>query len=202
MRINWVGTLQWIHNIGHYIRQISLFKITNFLKPIKRVSHCSVTTLWCIQVDYHVTVYTRVKQCTFHLLISNGIAQNDMVLNILVIHHLVMITCISYETMITFAGLVSRISLQPLFMWHLFYATGGKWIHTNHYNDVIMTTYASQITSLALVYSTVYSDADQGKHQSSASLAFVWGIHRDRWTPRTKGQLRGKCFHLMKSSCD
>ena len=27
------------------------------------------------------------------------------------------------------------------------------------------------------------------------------GIHRDRWIPRTKGQLRGKCFHLMTSSC-
>ena len=50
-------------------------------------------------------------------------------------------------------------------------------------------------------YTTVYSDADQSKHQSSASLAFVWGIHRDRWIPRTKGQLRGKCFHLMTSSC-
>ena len=31
-------------------------------------------------------------------------------------------------------------------------------------------------------------------------MAFVWGIHRDRWIPRTKGQLRGKCFHLMRSS--
>ena len=39
------------------------------------------------------------------------------------------------------------------------------------------------------------------KHQSSASLAFVRGIHRDRGIPRTKGQLRGKCFHLMTSSC-
>ena len=68
-----------------------------------------------------------------------------------------------------------------------------------HYTDVIMTTMASQITSLTVVYSTVYSDADQRKHQSSASLAFVWGIHRDRWIPRTKGQLRGKCFHLMTS---
>ena len=27
----------------------------------------------------------------------------------------------------------------------------------------------------------------------------VWGIHRDRWIPRTKGQLRRKCFHLMTS---
>ena len=46
-----------------------------------------------------------------------------------------------------------------------------------HYGDVIMI--ASQITSLTIVYSTVYSaDADQRKHQSSASLAFVRGIHR------------------------
>ena len=41
-----------------------------------------------------------------------------------------------------------------------------------------MTTMASQITSLTVVYSIVYSGADQRKHQSSASLAFVWGIHR------------------------
>ena len=37
---------------------------------------------------------------------------------------------------------------------------------------------ASQITSLTIVYSAVYSGADQRKHQSSASLAFVWGIPR------------------------
>ena len=59
---------------------------------------------------------------------------------------------------------------------------------SNHYTDVVMTTMAPQITSLAVVYSIVYSGADQRKHQSSASLAFVWGIHRDRWIPRTKGQ--------------
>ena len=47
-----------------------------------------------------------------------------------------------------------------------------------HYNGVIMGAMASQITSLTIVYSTVYSGADQRKHQSSASLAFVWGIHR------------------------
>ena len=71
----------------------------------------------------------------------------------------------------------------------------------SHYIDVIMTTMASQINSLTVVCSTAYSDADQRKHQSSAWLAFVWGIHRDRWIPRTKGQLHGKCFHLMTSSC-
>ena len=41
-----------------------------------------------------------------------------------------------------------------------------------------MGSIASQITSLTIVYSTVYSDADQKKNQSCASLAFVRGIHR------------------------
>ena len=41
-----------------------------------------------------------------------------------------------------------------------------------------MGAMASQITSITIVYSTFYSGADQSKHQSSASLAFVWGIHR------------------------
>ena len=41
-----------------------------------------------------------------------------------------------------------------------------------------MSAMASQITSLTIVYSSVYSGADQRKHQSSASLAFVRGIHQ------------------------
>ena len=49
-----------------------------------------------------------------------------------------------------------------------------------HYGDVTMGVLASKITSLTIVYTTVHSDTDQRKHQSSASLAFVWGIH---WWP-------------------
>ena len=49
---------------------------------------------------------------------------------------------------------------------------------TNHCNDVIMGVIASKITSLTIVYLTVYSGADQRKYQSSVSLAFVRGIHR------------------------
>ena len=47
-----------------------------------------------------------------------------------------------------------------------------------HHTDVIMGAIASQITSLTIVYSTIYSDADQRKHQSSVSLAFVREIHQ------------------------
>ena len=47
-----------------------------------------------------------------------------------------------------------------------------------HYDDVRMGAIASQITSLAIVYSAFYSGVDQRKRQSSASLAFVREIHR------------------------
>ena len=62
----------------------------------------------------------------------------------------------------------------------IFTTAGTRWLTTIAYlyNDVIMDTIASQITSLTIVYSTVYSGADKRKHESSASLAFVWGIHR------------------------
>ena len=45
-----------------------------------------------------------------------------------------------------------------------------------HYNDVILGAIASQITSLTIVYSTVYSVADQRKHENSASLA-LWPVN-------------------------
>ena len=54
----------------------------------------------------------------------------------------------------------------------------GTNVVLEHCNDVIMGAIVSQITSLTIVYSTVYSGADQRKHESSASLAFVRGIHR------------------------
>ena len=67
---------------------------------------------------------------------------------------------------------------------------------TKHYDDVTIGTMASQITSLTIVYSTVYSGADQRKHQSSASLAFVWGIHRRPVNSPHKGPVTRKMFPL------
>ena len=63
-----------------------------------------------------------------------------------------------------------------------------------HYGDVIMGTMVSQITSLTIVYSTVYSGADQRKHQSPASLAFVWGIHRGSVNSPHKWPVTRKMF--------
>ena len=80
---------------------------------------------------------------------------------------------------------------------YLGYAASEVW-RTNdgliHYNDVIMGAMASQITSLTIVYSTVYSDADQRKHQSSASLAFVRGIHRGPVNSPNKWPVTRKMF--------
>ena len=57
-----------------------------------------------------------------------------------------------------------------------------------------MSAMASQITSLMIVYSTVYSGADQRKHQSSASLAFVQGIHRGPVNSPHKGPVTWEMF--------
>ena len=65
-----------------------------------------------------------------------------------------------------------------------------------HYGDVIMSVIASQITSLAIVYSSVYSGADQRKRQRSASLALVWGIHRRPVNSPHKGPVTRKMFPL------
>ena len=67
----------------------------------------------------------------------------------------------------------------------------------SHCKDDIMGAMASQITSLTIVYSTVYSGADHRKHQSSASLAFVRGIHRWPVYSPHKGPVMGNCFHLI-----
>ena len=76
----------------------------------------------------------------------------------------------------------------------LFYLSFRIIIWRKHYSDVIMTAIASQITSLTIVYSNVYSDADQRNYESPASLAFVWGIHRGPVNSPHKGPVTRKMF--------
>ena len=63
-----------------------------------------------------------------------------------------------------------------------------------HYSDIIMNTMASQITSVSIVCSTVFSGANQRKHQSSLSLAFVRGIHQWQVDSPHKGPVTWKMF--------
>ena len=72
---------------------------------------------------------------------------------------------------------------------------------TDHYNDVIMSAMASQITSLRIVYSIVYSGANKKNFKASRHWPLCREFTGDRWIPCTNGQWRGKCFHLMTSSC-
>ena len=57
-----------------------------------------------------------------------------------------------------------------------------------------------QITGVSIVCSTVCSDADQRKHRSSASLAFVRGVHWWQVYSPHRGPVTGRHFHLMTSS--
>ena len=63
-----------------------------------------------------------------------------------------------------------------------------------HYSDVIFDAMASQITGVSIAKSTVCLGADQRKHQSSVSLAFVMGIHRWLVNSPHKGPVTRKMF--------
>ena len=68
--------------------------------------------------------------------------------------------------------------------------------HVSHYSAVTMSPMAYLITSVSFVYSTVSSDADQRKHQSSSSLTFVTGIHRWPVNSPHKGPVTRKRFPI------
>ena len=108
--------------------------------------------------------------------------------------------------------LLSGVLCWPILWWPEWCSPAAGYLHvqclkwwrphevissSDHYSDVMMGAMVSQSTGVSIVYSNVCSDADQRKHQSSASLAFLRGIHRCLWIPLTRGQWRGKCFHLM-----
>ena len=69
------------------------------------------------------------------------------------------------------------------------------WYHPLHDNDVIMGMMVSQITSLTIDYSQIKENI-----KTPRQWPLCEEFTDDRWIPRTKGTLRGKCFHLMTSS--
>ena len=70
----------------------------------------------------------------------------------------------------------------------------------NHYRDVIMNAIVSQITGASIVYSTICAGADQGKHRSYPSQAFVMEIRLWPMNSQDKGLVTRKMLHLMTSS--
>ena len=75
--------------------------------------------------------------------------------------------------------------------WFSFWYNLHHWLH---YNDVIMSSMASQITGVSIGCSNICSGGDQRKHQSSASMAFVRGIHLWPRNSSTKGSVTRKMF--------
>ena len=93
-------------------------------------------------------------------------------------------------------GLLLAFLTHRIAYWRNKYA---MYVFSSHYSDVIISAMASQITGISIVYSIVCSGSDHIKHQRSASLTFVRGIHRWPVNSPHKGPVKRKCFHLMMS---
>ena len=91
-----------------------------------------------------------------------------------------------------------RILQQPIC--HIFFSISMPPSFQTH---ITMGTMASQIISLLIVYSTVYSGADKRIKENIKALhhwLLCEEFTSDRWISCTKGQQGGKCFNLMRSS--
>ena len=108
------------------------------------------------------------------------------------------IIAILFNMPVDFNEKANPIIYWPKHQWAILYTIQAScYFSYIHYNDVIMGPITSQITSLTIVYSTVYSDVDQRKHQSSASLAFVRGIHRGPVNSPHKWPVTRKMFPFV-----
>ena len=87
----------------------------------------------------------------------------------------------------------SLLSLRRYFISWARFVLALFWSYHSYYNDVIMGAMASQITSVWTVYS-IGSGVNQRKHQSSAFLAFVRGIHRSPVNSPHKAPVTRKMF--------
>ena len=149
--INWWNDI--IQNGRHdHVRSLGIWRVYMVWRSLQNVPF-----------DMHM-ISLRFYNAVKFLMVSNGLFTHTI------------------QGYFTGTGAIARL---PRCQWRNpeWYGQNGRVSNNNkteqsHYDDVIMDAMVSQITSLAIVYSTVYSSADQRKYQSAASLAFVWGIHR------------------------
>ena len=85
---------------------------------------------------------------------------------------------------------------------YIYEKPGTNAFHTfkHHYNEVTMGSIAFRITSLTIVYSFIRAQIKENI-KAVRHWPLCGEVTGNRWIPRTNGQLRGKCFHLMTSSC-
>ena len=102
--------------------------------------------------------------------------------------------CLSWNIEKKYDRDISRARCNCKGLWGLVTHICACELGHHHYRDVIMSTMVSQITDILIVYSTFCLGADQIKHQSSASLAFMRGIHRWPVNSPHKGPVTPKMF--------
>ena len=188
-----LSVLWTTHNTSH--SEQSLFEVKGVLliflrKPIHRdrCSCFSSVLFWInLELHYHINIYLKDKIILWHkkhmgtpyrLISSCWQCVNPLAVS-------------QAAVQISQFCIIWQVAQNASGTWHLFeHVNSPQGNRTaeiviitgcftcDHYTDVIMGAMATQITSLTIVYSGVYSGADQRKHQSSASLAFVRGIHR------------------------
>ena len=84
------------------------------------------------------------------------------------------INCLNYIHIWQESQQLSCGNTCEIWMW---YTTGPAIYYDAHDSDIIMSAMTSKITGISIVWRTVWSGTHERKHQSSASLAFVRGIH-------------------------
>ena len=97
---------------------------------------------------------------------------------------------ISYHTGPRYCGTWLYIGTQIYCLTTIYGRVSGN----AFYSDIIISAIASQITSLTIACSTVYSGTDHRQHLVSASLAFVRGIHQWPVNSPHKGPVTQKMF--------
>ena len=137
-----------------------------------------LTYIFCLRKDHVICKYTLTVPKSFSATDIMVISVNDTSYL-----YVFLCACSTNSSSLSFTCATGKL-IQDVTICH----------RSIHYNDVIMTMITSQITSLTVVYSTVYADADKRKHQSSASLALVWGIHRGPVNSPHKGPVTRKMF--------
>ena len=164
----------------------------------------SIKLRCCINPLYYIILYYIISYhiISYHV-ISYYITLYHIILYYIIISHVHEKSKVSQGNIIPF-----KFTLLPSHkLAELLNCTLTIQVSDSHYIDVIMGAIASQITSFTIVNSTVYSDVDQRKHQSSSSLAFVRGIHRSQVNSSYKRPVTRKMFpfddvimHCVKSA--
>ena len=144
---------------------------------------------------WYYTFLNAYKQRVFIFKPQTRVSQEHLLKLVCMICIFVVIQILQWYSSVSYSTTVIISLFTSEYPLHYFF------LLIDHYNDVIISGMASQITSLVILYSSVYSGVDQRKHHSSASLAFVMGIHRWPVNSLHKGPVTRKCFHLMTSSC-